>query len=195
QPVDLWAEMGETQMRLIQSGTEALLHEIVPGPDMPISPHLSSQPIYRWVGQQQALAGKQLRAAFKYLAGVIHGCAPKVNRAGHCTRGQQELKDGLPRTSAFPWLGPRRRLGLRWVIRPVMLGIAPFHVLLHLGITATPEPGQVLGHLHRSTRRGKQVQLQRYPALGDTRRFAAAEHLLQTHRQYRRLLAVVDTDT
>ncbi len=59
--------------------------------------------------------------------------------------------------SAFTRFGSTSRLSLRRVVRPVMFGVAAFHVLFDLGITACPEASQILSHLQRALRWGQQV--------------------------------------
>src|SRR5579871_1849139 len=42
--------------------------------------------------------------------------------------------------------------------RPVVLRVAPAHVLAHLGVARLPEPREVAGDLYRAARRGEQLE-------------------------------------
>src|SRR3972149_8490954 len=56
------------------------------------------------------------------------------------------------------------------VIGPGVLGIAALHVLLHLLVSAVPEPLQILGDLHRPAGRGEEMEKDLYPSAGYFRR-------------------------
>ena len=96
--------------------------------------------------------------------------------------------------SMLSWLGPRSRFGHQRVIRPVMLGIAPLKVLLHLGVGIGTEAGQILSDLNRLVPRREQMQLQGLAAAANAGRGSQPEQLLQAHRQHRRLFLIIDAD-
>ena len=73
------------------------------------------------------------------------------------------------RALGFSRLDPRRGFGHQRIIGPVMLGVAPLQIFFHLGIGTSPEVGQILGYLHRTPCRRKQVQLDHLAPARNTR--------------------------
>jgi hypothetical protein len=69
----------------------------------------------------------------------------------------------------------RRRRSVEGILRPRVLRIAPAHLLADLGIGAAPEAGQIGRHRQRPAGRGEQVQYQRHPPAGQTRRVALSQ--------------------
>src|SRR5437868_9824762 len=75
-------------------------------------------------------------------------------------------------------LRARRRRRLEGLIGPIVLGISPAHLSLHVEVTRPPEPSEIARHLQWPLRRRQEVQRERHAATGNTWRVGEAEHLL-----------------
>lgn len=85
---------------------------------------------------------------------------------------------------------------LQRVVGPIVLGVAPAHILAHLKVTRGLEAAQVARNLDGAVAGGEQMHSKRNLPPRHPRGVQQPKYFLQTHRQYRRIgVAIINADT
>src|SRR5688500_4881593 len=76
------------------------------------------------------------------------------------------------------WFRSTSRLRCKWIVRPVVFGVAALQLLLHFEVRARPEGCEVAGDLDGALSGGQQMQRQGHAAAGETRGCCEPENFL-----------------